>query len=203
MINCKEAHELMHGYLDGDQDDLSLNRLKHHLGECSACKAYLEQLERAESVVRALPKTRVAEDLEERIVQCLPKRSRRRQFVSWIKRHPAITAASVFLLVMMGSFLTMWDQSSELVVKGANLDQLVIHGNEVYVPEGTVVNGNLLVQDGIIKIAGEVKGNLIVIHGSYALASTAKVAGQVKQVDQALEWIWYKFSETAAMMTHK
>ena len=200
-MNCREAHELMHGYLDGDLDDSSLTRLKDHLRECSACRAYLEQLERAESVVRALPKTRVAEDLEQRIIECLPKRSRRRRFVSWIKRHPAITAASVFLFVMLGSFLTMWGQDGELVVKGANLDQLVIHGKEVYVPEGTVVNGNLLVQDGKIEVAGEVKGDLIVIHGSYALASTAKVAGQVKQVDQAIEWLWYKFGELAAIIT--
>ena len=68
---------------------------------------------------------------------------------------------------------------------------LVVDGQTVRVPAGEVVKGDIVVKNGDIVIEGEVDGNVTVINGNY-MASTAVVTGQVHEIDQAFEWLWYK-----------
>jgi cytoskeletal protein CcmA (bactofilin family) len=93
----------------------------------------------------------------------------------------------------------MWNQGGELMVKGTDLQDVIIQGDTVIVPEGHTVNGNLIVQSGKLQVQGDVKGNLVVIDGSLNLASTAHISGQITQVDAALSWVWYKLGE---LLTH-
>jgi cytoskeletal protein CcmA (bactofilin family) len=96
---------------------------------------------------------------------------------------------------MLSSSLSLWNQDTEMVIKGASLEQVVITGNTVYLPAGHTINGNLMVKRGKIQIDGNVKGNLVVIDGSYNLASTAHISGKIKQIDQALDWLWFEVNE--------
>jgi hypothetical protein len=125
----------------------------------------------------------------------LPKPKKRNSWLEWIKRHPAVSVASMFLFVMLSASLSLWNQDTQMVVKGANLDQVVITGDTVYVPAGHTYNGNLMVKRGKVQVDGEVKGNIVIIDGSYKAASTAIISGKVKQIDQALDWLWFEVNE--------
>lgn len=194
-MDCKEAHPLMHEYLDGELEGTEARELKMHLLACPDCRAILNGLERTEAMVRLLPKCMVPDNLTSKVMNLIPEEKKRSGWLRWMKLHPALSVASIFLLVMISSFLSLWNQDQDMVVKGANLDQVVIRGDTVYVPEGHTVQGDLTVKRGKIQVDGDVKGNLVVIDGSYQLASTAHISGQIRQVDQAVGWLWYKINE--------
>jgi len=109
----------------------------------------------------------------------------------------------MFLLVMLFSAVSIWDSDDQLVVKGAGLDQVIIQGDTVTVPSDAVIAGNLTIENGKAEIYGEVQGNLTVIDGSYYQASTAHISGEVKQIDQALDWIWYRIINTFTEVAYR
>ncbi|QGQ99210.1 anti-sigma factor [Paenibacillus psychroresistens] len=195
-MNCNEALPWMHEYLDGDLTGTPLTELKKHLLSCQACSLRYRKMQNTEAMVRSLPHLAAPADLTDRIMASLPKQPKRSNaWLQWIKRHPAISVASMFIFVMLSASLSMWNSDTELVVKGASLEQVVIKGDTVYVPAGHTVNGNLMVKNGKIQIDGQVNGNLVVIDGTYNLASTAHISGKIKQVDQALDWLWFEVNE--------
>jgi hypothetical protein len=153
-------------------------------------------MQQTEAMARSLPQLAAASDLTDRIMASLPEQQKRsNSWLQWIKRHPAVSVASMFLFVMLSSSLSLWNLDTEMVVKGASLEQVVIKGNTVYLPAGHTINGNLMVKRGKIQVDGNVKGNLVVIDGSYNLASTAHISGKIKQIDQAIDWLWFEVNE--------
>jgi anti-sigma factor RsiW len=192
-MDCKQAISLIHDYLDENLPAMDVASLEQHLSQCTDCRNRLKRLELTEAMVRSLAEPPVPDDLSERIMRSLPKR-KRNAGVGWIKRHPGLAVASVFLVIMAASFFTYWEQDGELVVKGSNLDAqgIVIEGNKVVVPEGSKVVGDLTVENGEMQVYGEVQGNVTVIDGTLYQASTANISGQVTSINQAIDWIWYK-----------
>ncbi|CAH0122663.1 MULTISPECIES: zf-HC2 domain-containing protein [unclassified Paenibacillus] len=195
-MDCSLAVSLMHDYLDGDLAKEQIIPLKQHIMACPSCRARYEQLERTEMMMYSLSHQmdRCSDQLTARIFQSLPKKKMQNAWLVWVKRHPALTAAAVFAVVMLASVLSVWNQDRELMVKGSDLDKVVIEGDTVIVPPDRKLAGNLTVQNGKTEIFGEVQGNLTVIDGSMNLASTAHIAGQVTQIDQAMDWLWYKIT---------
>lgn len=200
-MECHEALPLMHEYLDGDLEAAESAELKKHLIACPSCNRMFKQMEQAEALVRMLPKSPVPEGMTARIMSRIPETKKRSRWFTWVKSHPAVSVASVFLLVMISSFLSLWNEDQDMVVKGANLDQVVIRGDTVIIPQGHTVQGDLMVKRGKIQVDGNVEGNLTVIDGSYNLASTAYISGHVNKVDETLEWIWYKVNEVFSYFT--
>jgi hypothetical protein len=199
-MNCKEALPKIHDYLDDMLDGSEASGLKKHLLACPDCSDRFRKLEHTEALVRSLPRGPVPVGITQRVMLSLPARKKRNAWSSWVKRHPAVSAASVFFLVMLGSFLSIWNQDQELMVKGSDLQDVVIEGKTVYIPPGRTVNGNLMVRGGDIKVDGVLNGNLVVIDGSLNMASTAKISGQIKQIDQAFEWFWYQVNDVLGKM---
>ena len=198
-MDCKHASTLMHDYFDGDITHEQAVELKGHLQSCSACSIQFQQLEQTEMTLFAtLRHTRISapDGLVSRIMNEIPKQRKQQVWLKVIKKHPALTAAAIFLLVMLFSMLSLMKADNQLIVKVGDLDQVVINGNIVTVPEGSTVTGNLTVENGKAEILGNVEGNLTVIDGSYYQASTAHISGKVKRIDQALDWIWYRISNT-------
>jgi anti-sigma factor RsiW len=191
-MNCKIAVAWMHDYLDGDLGRESAESLRKHMGECRDCQTRYNELTRTEALFRATPGLSAPSGLEERIMASLPKTRRPAAWTGWVRRHPAVSAAALFLLVMLSSFVTMWNQDRQLSVAGPDLDNLVIHGTTVIVPEGQEVTGDLTVVNGNAEVLGDVKGNLTVIDGNALLASTAHISGHVQEIDRAVDWAWYK-----------
>jgi anti-sigma factor RsiW len=200
-MNCRDAIPSMHEYLDGDLTGPEAAKLKEHLLACRECRDIFEQFEKTEALVRSLTPPPVPDDLTAKIMSGIPKPPRRSAWLRWVRRHPAVSVAAVFFAVMLGSFISLWNQDAELVVKGADLDQVQIHGDTVTVPQGHTVHGNLMVQGGKVQVDGEVTGNLTVIDGTINMASTAHIAGQIKEVDQALGYVWYKLNEWVGLMS--
>ncbi|WP_138755494.1 zf-HC2 domain-containing protein [Paenibacillus sinopodophylli] len=205
-MNCNVAIVWMHDYLDGELPREDIVTLKSHLLSCPACRSRFDQLQKTDAAafqtLEALKPAaefdkKASEQLTQRIMQQLPKKQKQRnRVVRFIYKYPGVTAAAVFALVMLGSFFTMWEEDNKLIVAGEDLQQVIIEGNTVIVPEGAHLTGNLTVENGTAEVKGEVDGNVTVIDGSLNLASTGHIAGQSKQIDQALDWFWYKVTQT-------
>lgn len=200
-MDCKEALPLLHEYLDGELQRVEAAKLKQHLAECAGCRKRLAQFEKVEALIQAWPKPEVPADMASRIMQSLPP-ARRKPWYSWVRRHPAISVAVVFLMVMAASFASLWDEDKELMLKGDDLQAVVIEGNTVIVPEGKTVTGDLTVKGGKLQVEGDVQGNLVVIDGSVVMASTAHISGQVKTIDEAFSWVWFKVNELFGQLSN-
>jgi anti-sigma factor RsiW len=200
-MDCKEALPLIHEYIDGGLDRSEAASLKDHLSTCPACKMRLKQLERVEALVQSWPRVETSTGLTERIMSALPRVKQRSVWRQWIRKHPAISVAAVFVLVMTGSLMSMWNENSELMVKGKDLQSVVIQGNTVYVPAGKTVTGNIMVENGKLQVDGDIEGNIVVIQGSVNLASTAHISGQITQIDEAFSWLWFKMNGLASKIS--
>ncbi|MGZ0043141.1 zf-HC2 domain-containing protein [Paenibacillus ottowii] len=199
-MDCKQAVSFMHDYLDGDLSEQDKHELEQHLLDCPECRMRFKELERTDAMLygtRYHQVPCVSDELTFRIMNALPphKRQPAVPMLTWVKRHPAVTAAAFFLIVICSSMASFSSTDHQLVVKGSNLDQVVIQGDTVIVPEGKSIAGDLTVQNGEARVYGDVEGNVTVIDGSYYQASTAHIAGQVKSIDQTLDWIWYKVTD--------
>lgn len=193
-MDCKEACVYIHEYLDGMMDAERKAQLGRHLAECSACSARLKALEKTEALVAGLRPVSCPDGMTERILQHIPEPRRPLGWVRWMRRHPGFSVAVVFVLIMAVAVLSQWNQGTMLVVKGNDLDGINISGNEVTVPEGVTVDGDLLVENGTLRVEGVVQGNVVVIDGTLQ-ASTANISGKITKVNQAIDWVWYKIGE--------
>ncbi|TDF91726.1 zf-HC2 domain-containing protein [Paenibacillus piri] len=201
-MECKEALPLIHEYLDGGLQGTEALKLKEHLLACPSCRDRLKHLEKVEAMIQSWPRQQImSSDLTERIMRSLPPVKSTSPWWRWVRTHPAASVAAVFILVMMGSFMSLWNQDSELVVKGTDLQSVVIHGDTVLVPVGKTVAGNLMVENGKLQVDGDIKGNIVVIDGSVNLASTAHISGQITEIDEAFSWLWFKMNDLATKIS--
>lgn len=203
-MECKVAIVKIHDYLDGELPREEIIALQSHMKACPSCSARFEELERADAAAFAAweavkPSAQLDEassrQLKERIMSQLPKPKNikeRSRFASLLYKYPGLTAAAVFLLVVFGSFIATWDEDSQMIVSGEDLQNVVIDGDTVIVPAGVQVTGNLTVENGKVEVQGTVDGDVTVIDGSMVLASTGHIAGQSRTIDQALDWFWFK-----------
>ncbi|QHT63320.1 anti-sigma factor [Paenibacillus lycopersici] len=209
-MNCNVAIMLMHDYLDDELPLDDIAGLKAHLESCSACRARLDQLEQTEALAHRVMDTHFvvtadqSAQLTQRIMSSLPvkRRTTGAGFTRWVRNHPAVSVAAVFMLVMFSSFLAMWQQDSQLAVRGPDLAEVVIEGDTVTVPAGAHVNGDLTIENGKANVLGDVDGDVTVISGSLYEASTAHISGEVKQIDQALDWFWYKVTTSISSLAY-
>ncbi|UHA76045.1 polymer-forming cytoskeletal protein [Paenibacillus sp. 481] len=195
-MDCKQAVSLMHDLLDDDLDRECASKLKAHMLECPACREQFRELEQTERLLYGFNHRlqTTSDDLTARVMSVIPKPKKQSAFMIWVQRHPAVTVAAVFVLVMMTSALSMWNADKQLMVKGQDLNGVVIEGNKVIVPSGKVVAGSLTVHNGMAEVHGKVNGDVTVVDGKVYQASTAHISGSVKQIDEALSWLWYRVS---------
>lgn len=191
-MNCKEAVSWIHDYLDGELDIDTQVKLDAHLRDCMACREHYRQLEATENRIRML-RLVDAPDMSDRIMAALPAPQKSRSVMNWLKRHPALTASVLFLVVMFSSLATLWNSNEQLTISTSEYDKIIVEGNRVIVPAGETINGDLVVENGEIIVEGKVNGNLVVIDGTYT-ASTANIGGRITIVNRMFDWIWYKIA---------
>lgn len=186
----------MHEVLDGDATASDAWELRRHMAACENCRERYNGLETSEALVRSMSGITAPGGMTDRIMGNLPIKKSNTWF-NWMKRHPAISVAAVFMMLMMGSLFSMWDGDKELIVKGVDLEEIVIKGNTVIIPPGHTLDGNLVVQGGELQVGENVniKGNITIIDGSLHMASTARIAGQITKVDEMFGWLWYKITD--------
>jgi anti-sigma factor RsiW len=183
----------MHEYLDGDLEKDRKQELKAHLHNCKDCYQQFHELEKAMALVQSTSHISAPNDFTQRVMSSLPKEKKTVGWNRWIKAHPAFVAAAIFFLLMAGSIFGGWQEEKFTFTNQPNL---VVENNTVIVPEGEIVDGDVVVKNGNIRVEGEVRGDVTVINGENYLASAGQVTGEMEEINQMFEWIWYLIKDS-------
>lgn len=190
----KEIIELMHEFLDGEIELERKAILWSHLKSCKECENIFNELNKIIALVRSSSNIQAPPQFMETTMSRLPKEKKRARMRRWLQNHPFFAAASLFVILMMTSLMSSWNQDHEFSV--SEQKNLIIKNHTVIVPKGEVVRGDVVVQNGKLRIEGKVKGNVTVINGTELLASAGYVTGDNKEVNQAFDWIWYHLKKS-------
>ncbi|MFJ5716801.1 zf-HC2 domain-containing protein [Neobacillus sp. NPDC093127] len=187
--------ELMHEYLDEEIEPEKERILRDHLQTCKECETIFNELKKTIAFVKSISHMQAPANFTANVLSRLPKEKKKVWIGRWLKNHPMLAAASLFFLLMLGSIFTTWNQDQEFsVTKQKNL---VVKNNTVIVPKGETVKGDVIVRNGKLEIEGEIKGNVTVINGEKYLASAGHVTGQIDEVNEVFDWVWYHMKRTA------
>jgi anti-sigma factor RsiW len=195
-MNCSENFiDYMHDYLDEEISPENELKLREHLANCQECQSHFQEIKKALALVQSTSHIHAPVNFTANVMARLPKEKKQVGFQRWFRRHPMLTAAALFLILMSASFLSGWGEEQEFSVsKNPNL---VVENNTVIVPKGKTVHGDIVVKNGDLKIEGQVEGNVTVINGEQYLASAGRVTGEIEEINQLFDWIWYQMKKTA------
>ncbi|MGD9678193.1 MAG: hypothetical protein AB7V16_07555 [Vulcanibacillus sp.] len=188
-MDCLRAIYLMHDYFDGDIEEQSFKELTKHINNCLACNVHYNELKNTNLILMQLPTENVSTDLSDNILIKCAKKERVKKLAS---RYPVVFAASIFLLLFSVSLISYTVPGNDFKLVSENYQNLIIKGNEVIVPEGKEICGDIIIENGNLQIIGEVKGNVTVVNGEIFMASASQVDGTTNQVDLIFERIWYQ-----------
>ncbi|GAA5416981.1 anti-sigma-W factor RsiW [Paraliobacillus ryukyuensis] len=189
-MNCKkEVVHLMHKYLDGDLTSQEEKQLKLHLQNCNDCQKYFHELARTDALIKSTNIAQPSSGFTNNVMASLPKGQRKWGYMRWFKSHPMLTAVAIFFVLMFGSIVSIWDQDGQISVSGDK--DVVIKGDTVIVPEGVTIDGDLVIKNGDLQIDGSINGDVTLINGEHLMASAGNVNGEIDQIDQVFEWMWY------------
>ncbi len=195
MNTCPEhIVHYMHAYLDGDINRDEERQLNEHLDKCSACSEIMAGLSETVAFMELAKPVQAPEGFVEGVMQRLPKEKSQVGIRRWLRSHPLLAAAAMFLILMSASVFSSYGNDQQFSV--SKQPNLIVEGETVIVPEGEVVRGDVIVKNGKLRVEGEVDGNIIVINGSKYMASTAVVTGTSEEIDRAFDWLWYKIKNT-------
>lgn len=194
-MNCHEdIIEYMHDYLDEDITPENEEVLRNHLLTCVECRDYFHEMKKAVALVQSTAHIKAPDHFTERVIAQLPKEKKQVGAKRWFQQHPFLTAASLFILLMTGSMFASFNEDQRFAV--TKQPNLIVEGETVIVPAGETIRGDIVVQNGDILIKGQVEGNVTVINGKQYMAAAGNVTGQIEEIDQAFEWLWYKIKNT-------
>ncbi|TDQ40697.1 anti-sigma factor family protein [Aureibacillus halotolerans] len=188
--------EMMHDYLDGELSAEKQKELHQHLKECSTCHQHYVELKKTVAIIQATPKMEAPDGFTASVLGQLPKEKKTVVYRRWFTAHPIVTAAAIFFLLFVGGISAVWTDQDQLQMSSqSNLD---VEGSTVIVPEGEVIEGDVLVKNGDLDIRGKVTGNVTVINGNILgngeqyMAKSGKVVGDIEEIDQVFEWLLYQ-----------
>lgn len=187
MSACPERMvEYMHEYLDDAISSAHEKELLEHLKMCRACEKHMNELKHVVYLLKKIPKVKVPLEFTNKVMSNLPTTHTRK--VSWVRKHPIIVAAAIFAVLMSGALFSEAKNNEQFAV--TNQQGLLVKEETVIVPENKTIKGDIVVKNGDIIIEGKVDGNVTVVNGRY-MASTANVTGNVEEIDETFEWLWY------------
>ncbi|MBS2967378.1 anti-sigma factor [Metabacillus sp. KIGAM252] len=190
MACAEHIVSLMHKYLDHETNHQEETELRGHLKECEACKVHFQELKKTIALVQSTSHVAVSDDFTARVMADLPKEKRRIGAGRWFKAHPLLMAASLFVIMMSGSLVSAWSSDHQFSV--TKNPKLIVQNNTVTVPEGEVVEGDITVRNGTLQVDGKVNGNVTVINGEEYTAAAGEVTGDISEVNELFDWLWYK-----------
>lgn len=185
--------ELMNKVLDGEATKEEERVFHAHLEECESCKEEYELLlETLKELQLQNHNIKAPEGFTRAVMAKLPKEKQQMKWKRWMQRHPALTAAAIFMFFMAASVFTSYNQQDLAVVKGEGNLQIKKAERVVVVPAGETIKGDLVVENADVRIEGRVEGDVTVIKGNQYLASAGEVTGHSQEIGQVVEWVWYK-----------
>ncbi|WP_027416728.1 zf-HC2 domain-containing protein [Aneurinibacillus terranovensis] len=199
-MTCKEATYLLHDYLDRELGPGEEDRLREHLVSCTACKQHLHELKKSIALMRGLSYLKAPEGFTDHVMLRVPKRKKKLSWRDQMKNHPFLVAASLFIILMASSMMSSWVHGQgkfELSAPWTQHLKIDEPHHLVIVPAGQIVQGDIVVRNGQIKVNGDVNGNVVAIDGKVLQASTAHISGEVEEINKVLEWMWYNIKSVA------
>ena len=201
MNACPEnVLHLMDDYLDGDISQNDERQLREHLESCSDCRKLYQELSKTIAFVQSASHIKAPADFVQKTMERLPKEKQRAGVQRWFRRHPMLAAAALFCVLMSAALFTNFNDDQQFAF--TKQPNLVVEGQTVVVPEGEKVVGDLTVRNGDLRVEGELEGNVTIVNGQY-MASSGVITGEIEEIDQAFEWLWYTikngFKDAAAI----
>ncbi|WP_046175600.1 zf-HC2 domain-containing protein [Domibacillus indicus] len=192
MTSCpKQIVHYMHEYLDGDIQEKAKQELKFHIETCADCQKHFAELKKTIALVQSASHIEAPAGFTARVLSLLPKEGKKIGIERWFRNHPFLTAAALFLLLMSGGFASLASQENNHFAFTKN-SELKVENETVIVPAGTVIEEDIIVKNGDIRIEGSVKGDVTVINGERFMASAGNVTGEIEEIDQLFGRIWYE-----------
>ena len=201
MNACPEnVLHLMDDYLDGDISQNDERQLREHLESCSDCRKLYQELSKTIAFVQSASHIQAPADFVQKTMARLPKEKQRAGVQRWFRRHPMLAAAALFCVLMSAALFTNFNDDQQFAF--TKQPNLVVEGQTVIVPEGEKVVGDLTVRNGDLRVEGELEGDVTIVNGQY-MASSGVITGEIEEIDQAFEWLWYTikngFKDAAAI----
>jgi anti-sigma factor RsiW len=188
----------MHEYLDGEISREHELELKSHLQTCPPCQQHMQELSKVVAFVQSASHIAAPIDFKAGVTARLPKEPSRAGMKRWLHSHPMLSAAALFVILMSATLFSNFNEDQQFsFTKQPNL---VVEGEKVIVPAGETIEGDLVVKNGDLQIDGDVNGDVTVINGNPYMASSDNVTGEIKEIDQVFDWLWYKMKDGARDM---
>ncbi|MDW0110037.1 zf-HC2 domain-containing protein [Sporosarcina aquimarina] len=203
MTKCSDdVVQYMHEYLDGESNPEQERVLKEHLDSCGECRELFEELSEAIAFLELAEPIEAPVGFAEGVMAKLPHHPKQKKTGGvnrWLRKHPMLSAAALFLILMSAALFSSYNTNEQFSV--TMQPNLIIEGDTVVVPKGEVIKGDLVVKNGDLRIEGQVDGNVTVIKGEKYMASTAVVTGNIEEIDEIFDWLWYKMKSTFKNLT--
>ncbi|MFD2706310.1 zf-HC2 domain-containing protein [Salibacterium lacus] len=199
-MSCENRYEiLLDKYLDAGINQEERSELFEHMETCEDCAARCRELKKAVMLVQSSSHISAPDGFTESVMNSLPNQKKRVTWKKWSRQHPFFVAASLFIVLMVSSLFSVWNEQAggDISVQGSRNVMIDEDAGTVTIPEGETVEGDLMVRNAKVEVEGEITGSLTVINGEKYLASAGDVAGDIEEVDQVLEWIWYHTKQIA------
>ncbi|SES15856.1 zf-HC2 domain-containing protein [Salipaludibacillus aurantiacus] len=193
MACSQENQKHIYKYLDEEMTLLEKKQFEAHIMKCDECHAQLRELRKTVAIIQSASHFEAPKGFTDNVMKQLPKQSKSQTWKNFMRKHPFILAAATFFLIFAVSLSAAFsDDDKEIVVKGEG--QFIVDETRgvVIIPEGESISGDLIVRNGDIEIAGEVTGNITVINGEYLLASAEQVSGEIEEINQFMDWLWFQ-----------
>jgi anti-sigma factor RsiW len=184
--------ELMNKVLDHEATPEEERLFYAHLEECDSCKQEYEILVDTLKELQLQTDIIAPEGFTKAVMAKLPKEKQQFRWKRWMQHHPALTAAAIFVIFMAASVFTTFNQEDLAVVKGQGNLEIKKADRMVIVPKGETIKGDLVVENADVRIEGKVDGDVTVIKGNQYVASAGEVTGHSQEIEQVVEWVWYK-----------
>jgi len=186
--------DYMHAYLDGEISKDEQSELDVHLASCTLCNELMSELTAATELLESADPIQAPERFVGNVMARLPKEKSKAGVHRWLRKHPILVAAAMFLILMSASLFSNYGDDQQFSV--TMQPELVVDSGTVLVPEGVTVKGDVLVKNGELRVEGAVDGNITVINGTKYMASTAIVTGKSEEINKVFDWLWYKMKTT-------
>lgn len=201
-MNCAQANELIHDYLDGDLNSEQMRAMHDHVDRCKSCLSVFEQLQRTDLLAFgtlnfSASRCSFDAELQSRIMEQIPFKRRRllRRLGRTMRKPRAIASLTGLLILGVLTVTFIAEDFQRMSVSGEHLNSIIIENTHVIVPADVVVTGDLHVKHGEAYIYGTVTGDVIVWDGRIVQDSQANIGGQQQQLGW-LEYMWYKVTHT-------
>ena len=192
MTSCpKQIVHYMHEYLDGEIEDDAKEELKFHIETCEDCKRHYLELKKTIAFVKSASHIAAPTGFTARVMASLPRETKKIGVERWFRNHPIFTAAALFILLMGGGFFSMLKQSDNQFAFTKN-SELKVENETVIVPADAVIEEDVVVKNGDIRIEGAVDGNVTVINGERYMASVGRVTGEIEEIDRVFGRLWFE-----------